>query len=206
VLSSIVPLANLVVESVIDTEATVSWTIRSGNKWGAIHQFEVEISWGPYSEDFTYVGTVDASDRNSVADRPLSPFLTIPGRFTATNLEPETVYRIRVIPVFMHGRGRASMPVTFQTLPPVLGNYWERATSRRLSMQGYGGGYSNPVLSAPHLDTGVEIFGERTSDNPLRFSDPATSESPAVPSPRRGHTVNTIGNKVYLFGGHTDGE
>ena len=51
----------------------------------------------------------------------------------------------------------------------------------------------------------VEINSEGASNNPLRFADAPTLSSPALPSPRRGHTLTLIDDFVYMFGGRTEG-
>ena len=45
-------------------------------------------------------------------------------------------------------------------------------------------------------------------DNPRsipRYADPSTAGHPAFPSARKGHSLSTYGDKVYMFGGRSNG-
>jgi hypothetical protein len=126
--------------------------------------------------------------------------------FTANNLKSYTIYSFRVIPLYSSdkGRGKPSEAVSARTLAPAI-VYWEFISSRRISLTGYGQGFSNPVLGRPHLSTGVQIHKEGISNNPLRYSDPPIDTQSVLPSGRRGHTLSTLQDKVLMFGGRTNG-
>lgn len=189
-----------------DTSATISWNYNwENNLWGPPNVFEIELSEGPASEDFTYLDTVTVSDleaQKSISAFNLHSFV---GKYTIGSQLPKHTFRVRVIPIFRKGRGNASAPVTITTLIPSA-NYWEPLQPRRFAMASSGRGFSDPVTQRPHLDPNVEIFTEGVSSNPLRFSDPTTDSKPVFPSGRRGHSLSLLHGTVYLFGGRTDGE
>ena len=66
-------------------------------------------------------------------------------------------------------------------------------------------GFANPALQRPHLTRGVEVFASQTSDNAMRYSDPTTSETQAMPSARRGASLTLVDDLTYMFGGRTNG-
>lgn len=168
--------------------------------WGLARSYDIEISDGPDSEDFQRLNQVsvdmDGSDvrgsREAISE------------YTAMNLVPQTTYSFRVVPIYPKGRGAPSRPVVVTTLSLAV-NYWEPLTSRRLSLVGTARGFSNPALQRPHLTPGVEIFASETSANPVRYSDPTTSEAQAFPSPRRGSTLSLVDDMLYMFGGRSIG-
>ena len=169
--------------------------------WGPSTSFEVEWSQGFDSEDYSFFARI-----NNVlpgTDKAISTG-TLSASFQATGLQPISPYRFRVTPLFPKGRGVASLPLIMTTLAPAV-NYWEPIIARRVSLSNSGRGFTNPVLQIPHLTPGVGIHGERATKNAMRYSDPDTSESHALPSPRRGHSLSTIGAFVFMFGGRTDG-
>jgi hypothetical protein len=182
-----------------DTCVTFSWVLNWDHSlWGVAYKFDVEISYGPDAEEWFNIDAVDTR----LPDR--SNNRTLIGYYTAGGLDPETIYSFRVVPIFSKGRGLPSLRLKVKTLAPTI-NYWEPIFTRRISLQGSGRGFTNPVLQRPHLSTGVQIYDNDTSENPLRYSDPVTKDTPALPSTRRGQTLTLIDDVVYMFGGRTDG-
>lgn len=184
---------------ITNTDAEVTWT---GSWIDANMQYPrgyvLEMSFGNYSEDFSYVDTVQVTKD---VDNEASPRYY---SYMLTGLESEQIYCVRTIPLLSHGRGFASSPLKLKTLSNAV-NYWEPVFAHRNAIAATARGLTNPVTSRPHLDVGVEIFGERTSENPLRVTDAITSDVPVFPSSRRGHTLSLVDNYVYMFGGRTDG-
>lgn len=162
-----------------------------------VKEYAVELSRGNYSEDFRLITTskLIMDEGNQASTKVFH--CVIP------SLESEQIYSIRILPLLSSGYGPPSEIVKFKTLANAR-NYWEPVLTHRYAIAGTGRGL-NPVLSRPHLDVGVEIYGERTSVNPLRVTDPTTSTTPVLPSSRRGHSLSLVDEYVYMFGGTTDG-
>ena len=182
-----------------DTAATFTWELNwDKSNWGVAYKFHIEIAYGPNSEDYS------AFDEISAGLLPFSYNRTMIVTYTAVGLQQQSVYRFRVIPIFNQGRGTAS-PALFLVTLSASKNYWEPIRARRYTMSSSGRGFTNPVTQIPHLTPGVEFHGERVSSNPIRFSDSPTSETPVLPSSRRGHSFTNIDQLVYMFGGRSDG-
>jgi hypothetical protein len=203
-LAAVVPAPTLVFFN--ESSARLQWNLNWDNTlWGAAHSFEVEIAFGPNSEDYSYFGlqyTGVPGLAGNVGEATRIRYET--ADFTATGLMASTTYRFRVVPVFLAGRGKPSGGVVCTTLA-LARNYWEPVMTRRLSLIAMGRGYANQVLQRPHLTDGVEIFADRTSVNEDRYSDGPTSQTPVLPSARRGSSLSMIGDQVYMFGGRTNG-
>jgi hypothetical protein len=184
---------------ITNADAEVSWTGSwTDSKMQYPRGYVVEVSVGNYSEDFSYVATVYVTKDvdNEASMRSYSYLLT--------GLESEQIYSVRTIPVLDRGRGFASAALKFKTLSNA-NNYWEPVFGHRNAVAATARGLTNPVTSRPHLDVGVEIHGERVSENPLRVTDAITADTPVLPSSRRGHTLSLVDDYVYMFGGRTDG-
>jgi subtilisin-like proprotein convertase family protein len=182
-----------------DTAVTFVWELSTTDLVRTIaSDFDIEISFGPYSEDYANYASVPVEVSEGFGNNSYVAY------FTAAELSPATTYRFRVCPIFATGRGFCSQPLEATTLG-LSSNYWEPVLARRLSLAASGRGFTNPAVQRPHLDTGVEVFAEGTSDNPLRFSDPTTSEAPVLPSGRRGHSLSRVDGQVFMFGGRTNG-
>jgi len=166
--------------------------------WGLPYKYSIEISYSPASEDYSLFDTIDAMLPSPSLNRTLTMY------YTAKNLLPFSTYRFRVIPIYKKGRGIPSKPLVIQTLAPAK-NYWEPVMSRRYAMTSTGRGFSNQVLRRPHLDGGVEVFGERVNNQSDSFSDPVTNDSPDLPSSRRGHSLTLVDDYIYMFGGRSSG-
>ncbi|KAJ1432267.1 hypothetical protein B484DRAFT_447915 [Ochromonadaceae sp. CCMP2298] len=182
-----------------DTAVTFTWELRTTDLVRTIaSDFDIEISFGAYSEDFANYASVPVDVSEGFGNNSYVAY------FTAAELSPATTYRFRVCPIFATGRGFCSQPLQCTTLH-MSSNYWEPVLGRRLSLAASGRGFTNPVVQRPHLDTGVEVHATGTSDNPQRFSDPTTSEAPVLPSGRRGHSLSRVDQLVFMFGGRTNG-
>lgn len=207
---SLVLLPNLL--SVRDTSAKVSWKFNgTAPSFGYPLKFEVEVAVGEISHDFQFVDEVEL---NSVISLPAEDLFQV--EYSLTALSPDQSYRMRVIPVFQQGNGMPSNALIFTTLPAPK-NYWEYILPSRSSEATYHRGFSDPVLTRPHLTEGVEVFGQRAHSSPsndtniltstsLWYSDPPTSEAQPYPSGRRGGSLTLIEGAVYLFGGRTNGK
>jgi hypothetical protein len=183
-----------------DTAATLVWTLTTTDLVARLAtNFEVELASGHFSDDFV----TNANVQVKIPD--LYSNLSFVDTYTIVGLAPDSKYRTRVCPVFGAGRGDCSPPLAFTTLS-VSVNYWEPVMPRRLSMAASGRGFTNQVLQRPHLEPGVEVFGEDATVNNARFSDPVTSETPVIPSGRRGHSLSLVDQTVYMFGGRTNGK
>lgn len=188
------------VDFINDTAATIVWTLRTDDFTARLAtNFELEIAFEHFSDDFQYLTNILVQIPEDYSNTSYSDIYTVSG------LQPESKYRIRVCPTFPSGRGYCSPPAMITTLANSV-NYWEPILTRRLSLVASGRGFTNPVMQRPHLDTGVEIHKEDISDNPLRFSDAVTSETPVLPSGRRGHSLSLVDQTVYMFGGRTNGK
>ena len=182
-----------------DISACLSWyfDVTKSSSWGSILQYDIEYAEGPSSEDFLSFGVVPATAINSASN-------LISANFTAKGLSPFTTYRFRIVPVFQRGASRASPPVLVTTFASPE-NYWEALFPRRYSRANTGYGYSDPVLSRPHVDfpsnfTSLASKADEMTDGP-------TSSVPLLPSGRRGHSLTMLGDgTVYMFGGRTVGE
>eukprot|EP01039_Chlorochromonas_danica_P003218 gene3219-3524_t len=206
---SLVLLPNLV--SVRDTSAKIAWKFNgTSTSFGYPLKFEVEVAVGEISHDFQFIDEVEL---NSVIALPAEDLFQVENSLTA--LSPDQSYRLRVIPVFHQGNGIPSNALIFTTLPTPK-NYWEYILPSRSSEATYHRGFSDPVLTRPHLTEGVEIYGQRAHSSPsndtniltstsLWYSDPPTSEAQPYPSGRRGGSLTLIEGAVYLFGGRTNG-
>ena len=187
------------IDFINDTAVSLVWVLRTTDEVARISTFfDIELSYGLYSNDFINFLHLPTNIPENYSNLTYSSLYTISGLQSASN------YQFRICPVFNSGRGDCSQPVVVTTLAKSV-NYWEPVLSRRLSLAASGRGFTNPVVQRPHLDTGVEIFAADTSNNPLRFSDPVTSEAPVLPSGRRGHTLSLMDQNVYMFGGRTNG-
>jgi hypothetical protein len=182
-----------------DTAVTFVWTLRTNDEIARLStNYDIEISLDLYSDDFRLYASVPTLKPDTFSNNSYSSI------YTVTNLQPLFSYRFRVCPTFSSGRGYCSNPLSVTTLASSM-NYWEAILSRRNSMVGSGRGFSNPVVQRPHLDTGVEVREAHLSNDPERYSDPVTSETPVLPSGRRGHSLSLIDQTVYMFGGRTNG-
>lgn len=189
-----------------ESSVQIQWELRWDNTlWGAAHSFEIEVAYGPNSEDYFYLGLVytGVPGLRGNDDIP-SALIEEIATYTATGLAPSITYRFRVVPVFTSGRGKPSGGVVGTTLA-LARNYWEPVISRRLALIAMGRGYANPALGRPHLTPGVEIFDSEATPDPIRYSDSPTSEAPMLPSSRRGSSMSLIYDQVYMFGGRTNG-
>jgi len=190
-----------VVIFVNDSAVCFKWKLKWDDAlWGMARSYDVEISYGPDSEDFERLSQVSV-DMEGSAVRGSREAIS---EYTAMHLMPQTTYSFRVVPIYPKGRGSPSRPVITTTLS-LAKNYWEPVTSRRLSQIASGRGFSNPALQRPHLTPGVEIFASETSANSARYSDPTTSEAQAFPAPRRGSTLSLVDDSLYMFGGRSIG-
>jgi subtilisin-like proprotein convertase family protein len=201
IVSSLVPVPRLFF--INDTDASITWNLNwDKSLWGITSQFEIEMSYSPYSDDFKKIDNIYPKLPIPSANISLEVYYTFKG------LSPLTSYRVRIIPIYSKGRGMASPSLIITTLG-VSENYWESITTRRLSMAETGRGFSLPVLDRPHLSPGVEVFGERVNNATDDFSDGPTSEKNQLPSSRRGHSMSVVDNGakslIYMFGGRGDG-
>lgn len=193
-------VATPILDFVNDTAASLVWTLRTDDPEARLARtFELEVSFQHYSDDFQFLINIPVNLPEDYSNRSYTELYTVSG------LQPLSNYRFRVCPTFSSGRGYCSLPIMVTTLANAV-NYWEPILTRRLSLVASGRGFTNPVMQRPHLDTGVEIHKEDTSDNPLRFSDAVTSETPVLPSGRRGHSLSLVDQTVYMFGGRTNGK
>ncbi len=173
-------------------------------------KFLIELAMGEINQDFLVIGQSRTDDA-----------VSIPGTgsfydsYTVNNLSPTAIYRIRIVPVFRGGTGFPSSSLTFATLATPT-NYWEPIVARRNTEAIYRRGFTDPVLTRPHLTEGVEVFGERTHGSlandtdilrstSLWYSDAPHSEAHELPSGRRGNSLTLVQGTVYMFGGRTNG-
>lgn len=183
-----------------DSAAIIAWVYNGASPGsGFPSNFKIELAYGPANLDFEVI---------DVIDNPL-PDTISGGTFTATytigNLEALSTYSVRVIPVFTsNGAGFPSLTSTFTTLAPPV-NYWEAILPRRSSKAAFGRGFGGPLSTRPILDEGVEVFGSRTHESDLWYSDTPTNEAQVFPSGRRGHSWTLVDGVVYMFGGRTNG-
>ena len=183
-----------------DTAVSFSWILNINDPNGRMaSKFQIELTEGIFSDEFFLYDSIDVNIPSGFANYSLL------SNYTVNSLNPNTGYQIRVVPIMSNGRGYPSQPISVQTLAPTF-VYWEPCIPRRLSLSGMGRGFSDPVLSRPHLDSGVEIFSKNTFNNSLWYSDPATSQTPVLPSGRRGHSLSSISGFTFMFGGRTNGK
>lgn len=182
-----------------DSAVSFSWEQYISNSAVNIASyFDIEMAVGLSAEDYVHYARVPV---NVPVDFSNNTYMTM---FTASGLRAISDYRFRVVPIFKNGRGTPSFPCNVTTLKQAV-NFWEPVLGRRQSLSSSARGFTNPVVDRPHLDTGVESWDARVSENDLRYSDPTTSETPVLPSGRRGHTVSTILDRMFMFGGRTNG-
>lgn len=181
------------------TAVTLSWmTSWQDFLWGPPIMVDIEMSEGPNSQDFRKVGFVV----NHVQRTNRSAFS---GEFVVSGLQPSSTYVMRVVPIFSRGRGYVSQTLLVTTLADAV-NSWEPVIFRQRTILSEGRGIANTVLQRPHLDAGVEIYGQNTWADPTRLEDAPTNRIPSVvPSGRRGHSVSLIDDSLYMFGGRTNG-
>ena len=189
-----------VVDFINDTAVTFLWDLKTTDPIARMStNFDLEISFDLYSDDFQNYASLPVELLENYSNNTYSAM------YTASGLQPSSNYRFRVCPVFSSGRSQCSIPLYVTTLAHSV-NYWEAILSRRLSLARSGRGFTNPVTQRPHLSTGVEVREGDISENSMRFSDPVTSETPVIPSGRRGHTLSLVDDIVYMFGGRTNGK
>ena len=190
-----------------DTFISLSFSIDAINN-NAVQSFELEMSNGPKSDDFSLVtSTLPLSGIACESIMPIyfSSSTENCGYFQVSNLNASTWYSFRVCPLYSGGRGLCSVALAVRTLPGAMQSYWEPVLPRRLNTVSRGRGLAAPVLQRPHLDPDVEIFAEGSTVNVRRTTDPPTSVQPVFPSPRRGSSFSTLQDGAFLFGGRTDG-
>lgn len=193
-------IQNPTIDFVNDTAVTIVWVLTTNaSTEGIAEHYEIEYVESVASEEYVLF------DRMRVE----IPFgfrnNTFTTTYTAAGLRPADSYKFRICPLFSSHRAHCSIPLVVTTLD-VSFNYWEPVMPRRLSMSTSARGFNYPVVQRPHLDVGVEIRGEDTTDNPVRFSDAPTDQTPVLPSGRRGHSLSLVDGLVYMFGGRTNGE
>lgn len=183
-----------------DSAITVVWnyngvSVGSGFPRG----FIVELSTGKNNLDFEEIAEIDNPIPDTISGGTFSSTYTIGG------LQPLSTYNVRVKPVFLvAGSGFPSTILTFTTLRSPI-NYWEAILPRRTSKQAFGRGFGSPFSTRPLLDEGVEVFGQRSHESNLWYSDAPTDRTNVFPSGRRGHSWTLFDGKVYMFGGRTNG-
>jgi hypothetical protein len=189
------PHVSYLAESSVEISWSGMWTDSRGRY---ASKYIVEISEGLYSEDFSYVATVDvqADAQNEAVEKVYA--------YLIDGLEESSNYVVRTVPLLRHGRGEPSGSLRILTLQKAE-NYWEPVVGHRNAISASGRGLTAPALMRPHLDTGVEVFASRTTENALRITDSRTADTPELPSSRRGQSMSLVDSYVYMFGGRTDG-
>jgi hypothetical protein len=189
------PHISYIAESSVEISWSGMWTDSRGRY---ANKYIVEISEGLYSEDFTYVATVEAhaDPQNEAYEKEYS--------YLIENLAENSNYVVRTVPLLRHGRGEPSGSLRLMTLSKAE-NYWEPVVGHRNAIAASRRGLTAPALMRPHLDTGVEVFASRTTENALRITDSRTADTPELPSSRRGQSMSLVDSYVYMFGGRTDG-
>ncbi|CAM9805532.1 unnamed protein product, partial [Discosporangium mesarthrocarpum] len=172
--------------------------------------FEVEVADGTQGAAFMSAGpplVAEVAYRGSGAETVVAQ--TWPGppaefSYTLTGLSPSSGYSVRVRAVGRSGAGPYSnlLAVETQALPI---NSWSQIHPRSLLLARGGGGLSGPVLGRPHLSDIAQALDSDTSKGDGGYSDPPTEEKQTLPDPREGHSLAAIGEKVYMFGGRSDG-
>lgn len=183
-----------------ESAVTIQWTYNGASSGsGFPSAFIVELSYGGSNIDFSEIAQIDNPLPSTISSG------TFTAEYTIGGLMPETLYTVRVKPVFLiGGTGFPSEVFTFKTLTEPI-NYWEAILPRRTSKQAFGRGFGSPLSTRPILDEGVEVFGQRTHESDLWFSDSPTDQVRVFPSGRRGHSWTLLDGKVYMFGGRTNG-
>ena len=188
------------IDFINDTATTLVWILDTSNNLLNIPtHFLVERSLDPVSDDFSSFQKLQVIIPLGYRNSTFTTTHTIGG------LQPEYSYRFRVCPFFLSGRRHCSRSVVVTTLAPSV-NYWEPILTRRLSLGTTNRGFNYPVVQRPHLDTGVEVFDQSVSENPIRHADSPTDQTPVLPSGRRGHSLSLVDGSVYMFGGRTNGK
>lgn len=183
-----------------DSAITIVWnyngvSVGSGFPRG----FIVELSTGKNNLDFEEIAEIDNPIPDTISGGTFSSTFTIGGLLSLST------YNVRVKPVFLvAGAGFPSTVLTFTTLRSPI-NYWEAILPRRTSKQAFGRGFGSPFSTRPLLDEGVEVFGQRSHESSLWYSDAPTDRTNVFPSGRRGHSWTLFDGKVYMFGGRTNG-
>lgn len=183
-----------------DSAVTISWNYNGASSGsGFPRAFVIELAFGGSNIDFSEIAEID----NPIPDTISSG--SFQSSYTVIGLLPQSIYCVRVKPVFLvDGAGFPSLPLTFETLRSPV-NYWEAVLPRRSSKQAFGRGFGGPLSTRPLLDEGVEVFGQRTHESNLWYSDAPTDQIRVFPSGRRGHSWTFVDGKVYMFGGRTNG-
>ena len=147
ILGASVPAPTL--EYVNESSVVFSWTLRwDDTLWGRARSYDVEVSYGPDSEDFIKIAAVDSDESSSQSER----FTT--DKYTATQLQPQTTYSFRVVPVFPNGRGAPSNPLILTTLT-LARDYWEvgvYSTTSTESIVSYRIVYTTYIYSYTHTN------------------------------------------------------
>jgi hypothetical protein len=197
--AAVILVPQVYITYVNDTCADAVVYLPRGGDMGNLNKFVLELTEGSTSLDYKYLDTI-GPDKISMNTSMYT------GTDTFCGLSPLTTYSLIAIPYFTMGRGMYSPRVVFTTLCRPLTSYWEPLVPRRYSTAGIGRGFTDPVMNAPNLEVGVEVFTSRTSVNPLRYADPPTSVMPMLPNARMGQTMTNAVGYVYMFGGRTDGK
>ncbi|KAK1930374.1 Titin [Phytophthora citrophthora] len=123
---------------------------------------------------------VEMANRSASEDFRIVRLITLPnakitgnnGNITVNSLAPMAAYRFRVKPLLLDGSGSYSDVVTLR-IPPKPLNTWQRCVTRT-------------------MDEEITRAGMRlTTTPPLQ----------RLPSARRGHSLTSLDNYLYLFGG-----
>ncbi|OWZ22502.1 hypothetical protein PHMEG_0002787 [Phytophthora megakarya] len=94
------------------------------------------------------------------------------GSLNVNNLAPKAAYQFRVKPLLLDGHGTYSAVLTIR-MPPNPTNTWQRCTTRTVN--------------------------EEATRSGMRFT--STPPLQRLPSARRGHSLTSVDNFLYLFGG-----
>ncbi|KAL3669451.1 hypothetical protein V7S43_005844 [Phytophthora oleae] len=143
----------------------------------------VSVSWKAPRYGFSQLVEgflVEMANRSASEDFHVVRLVTLPhakisgnnGNLTVSGLAPMAAYRFRVKPLLLDGRGSYSDIVTLR-MPPKPLNIWQRLVTRT-------------------MDEEITRAGMRlTNTPPLQ----------RLPSARRGHSLTSLDNYLYLFGG-----
>jgi hypothetical protein len=183
-----------------DSAVTFKWSFDvAGYNIGQPKLFSIEFAHGEFNHDFVEIDTVSIENPASYNGSILT-FV-----YTVFNLQPLSRNLVRVVPIYASYRGLPSNILILRTIESPI-NYWEPIIPRRTSLAGYARGFTDPVANRPHLNAGVEIYRQATTDNSIWFSDSPTMQTPYLPTGRRGHSLTMIDGSVYMFGGRTNGK
>ena len=176
-----------------ESSVTISWFFdkNKASAWGPIVSYSIESAEGAYSDDFYLFASVPASPGTSAS--------IISSNYTASGLQPSSIYRFRIVPVFSKGIAMASQPVLVSTQSSAV-DYWEQIFPHRLSRDPILRGYVDPVVDRPNID-----YPSASNSTDTPHSDPPNADTPTAPSPRRGHSLTLVDDKVLMFGGKTVG-